>query len=63
MMGYHFYQQKPIENYIVDFYCPALKLIIKIDGAYHVNDADTVKDDLRETKLRNGIYLFYDLKN
>ncbi len=24
MMGYQFYRQKPIENFIVDFYCPAL---------------------------------------
>ncbi len=49
MMGYQFYRQKPIENYIVDFYCPALKLIVEIDGEYHANDVDAVKDDVRET--------------
>lgn len=51
-MGYQFYRQKPIGNFIVDFYCPALKLIIEIDGAYHANDVDAVKDDIRESKLK-----------
>ncbi len=27
-----FYSQKIIGNYIVDFYCPELKLVIEIDG-------------------------------
>jgi len=30
-----FYRQKPISNYIVDFYCPAKKIIIEIDGGQH----------------------------
>jgi len=28
LKGYQFYRQKNIGNYIVDFYCPAAKLII-----------------------------------
>ena len=51
MMGYQFYRQKPLDNYIVDFYCPALKLIIEIDGQYHSSEDDAVKDDIRQTKL------------
>lgn len=35
MLGYQFYRQKPLDNYIIDFYCPALKLIIEVDGEYH----------------------------
>ena len=31
----HFYRQKPLDHYIVDFYCPVLKLVIEIDGEYH----------------------------
>ncbi len=27
-------------------------MIIEIDGAYHANDIDAVKDDVRETKLK-----------
>ena len=28
-------RQKPVENYIVDFYCSKLKLVIEIDGESH----------------------------
>ncbi|MDQ3681978.1 MAG: endonuclease domain-containing protein [Bacteroidota bacterium] len=62
MMGYQFYRQKPIENYIVDFYCPALKMIIEIDGAYHVNNVDVVKDEMRETKLKEWNLAFLRFK-
>lgn len=51
MMGYQFYRQKPLDNYIIDFYCPALKLIIEIDGLYHGSEEDVVKDDTRQKKL------------
>jgi very-short-patch-repair endonuclease len=33
--GYQFMRQKPIDNYIVDFYCSKLQLIIEIDGSSH----------------------------
>jgi very-short-patch-repair endonuclease len=33
--GMQFTRQKPIGNYIVDFYCPKLKLAIEIDGISH----------------------------
>ena len=35
MRGYQFMRQKPIGNYIVDFYCSKLKLVIEIDGESH----------------------------
>jgi len=35
MLGYHFYRQKPINNFIVDFYCTNLLLAIEIDGMTH----------------------------
>lgn len=35
MLGYQFMRQKPIGNYIVDFYCSKLKLVIEIDGKSH----------------------------
>lgn len=35
MKGCDFHRQKPIDNYIVDFYCPKLKLAIEIDGISH----------------------------
>ncbi len=35
MRDYQFMRQKPIGNYIVDFYCSKLKLVIEIDGESH----------------------------
>ena len=33
--GYKFFRQFGIGPYIVDFYCPILKIAIKIDGGHH----------------------------
>jgi very-short-patch-repair endonuclease len=32
---YRVHRQRPINHYIVDFYCPKLKLIIEVDGDSH----------------------------
>lgn len=42
LKGYQFYRQKPIGEYIVDFYCPKAKLVIELDGGQH-KFADNVK--------------------
>jgi very-short-patch-repair endonuclease len=34
-LGYKFLRQKPIQKYIVDFYCHQLKLVIEVDGFSH----------------------------
>lgn len=34
-MGYQFLRQRSILNYIADFMCRELKLIIEIDGVMH----------------------------
>jgi very-short-patch-repair endonuclease len=36
-LGYSFTKQKPLGNYIADFYCKELKLVIEIDGKSHDN--------------------------
>lgn len=35
--GYRFRRQTPMGMYIVDFYCPAVKLIVEIDGGSHAD--------------------------
>ncbi|MDO6644458.1 endonuclease domain-containing protein [Acinetobacter guillouiae] len=49
ILGLQFYRQKPVLNYIVDFYCPAINLVIECDGGQHYTDegleADRVRDD------------------
>jgi len=53
MMGYQFNRQKPLDNYIVDFYCQLLHLVIEIDGDYHNRTEVWVKDDERQKILES----------
>ena len=51
MKGYKFLRQKPINNYIVDFFCPELSLAIEIDGHTH---GDKIEEDAaRQKTLEN----------
>ncbi len=49
--GYTFNRQKPIGNYIVDFYCKPLNLVIEIDGNSHFFPDVAVKDDKKQKAL------------
>ena len=46
-----FQRQKPIGNYIVDFYCHAARLIVELDGSQHYESAGTIKDQIRAEQL------------
>ena len=48
LKGYQFYRQKNIGNYIVDFYCPAAKLIIEADGSHHGFPGKQANDEVRD---------------
>ena len=52
MNGYDFHRQKPIDNYIVDFFCPRLMLAIEIDGTSH---AFRETKDLERQKRLEGM--------
>ncbi|MCV9388502.1 endonuclease domain-containing protein [Reichenbachiella ulvae] len=43
LKGLKFRRQHPIANYIVDFYCHSIKLVIELDGSIH--DLDSVKEN------------------
>lgn len=47
--GYKFNRQKPLDNYIVDFYCKKLSLVVEIDGEIHIDKE--IDDKLRQDKL------------
>ena len=51
MHGFDFDRQKPIDNYIVDFFCNELMLAIEIDGDSH--DFKIEYDKNRQTKLES----------
>jgi len=51
LKGYQFYRQKIVERYIVDFYCPAARLVIELDGGQHYSEEGQEKDRKRDEKL------------
>lgn len=56
MLGHKFNRQKPLSNYIVDFYCKKLNLVIEVDGYSH--QFKTKEDEEREKHLKEmGLYI------
>lgn len=53
LKGCHFYRQKPIGDYIVDFYCPKAKLVIEVDGGQHLSEEGAESDRFRDEYLRS----------
>jgi very-short-patch-repair endonuclease len=54
--GYKFRRQHPSDRYILDFYCPAAKLAIELDGGGHNYRASGIRDRMRSDSLaREGI--------
>lgn len=52
--GLRFLRQKVLGNYIVDFYCNELKLVVEIDGDLHF-EKDAKSYDYLRTKFLNGL--------
>jgi len=46
-----FRRQHPFGGVILDFYCPAAKLAVEVDGATHWDDAARAKDEARDRWL------------
>ncbi|MBC8044630.1 MAG: endonuclease domain-containing protein, partial [Rhizobacter sp.] len=46
-------RQKPIDHYIVDFYCASCKLVIEVDGDSHFTDS-SIDYDRERTKILEG---------
>jgi len=51
--GQQFRRQRPIDNYIVDFVCLPLNLIIEVDGITHTYEEVTENDKIRQLKLES----------
>ena len=53
---YAFNRQKPLGNYIVDFYCLKLNLVIEVDGNSHFFEESVVEDQERQKVIeRMGV--------
>ena len=66
MLAYDFHRQKPLDEYIVDFFCSEFCLAVEIDGSGHADR--TEEDRHRQSRLESlGVnflrYLDSDVKN
>ena len=61
--GYKFRRQQPIFDYIVDFYCNELKLIIEVDGEIHFQNETSKYDSKRDNLLKINGYHILRLSN
>jgi very-short-patch-repair endonuclease len=53
-LGVYFRRQVPIGRYIVDFLAPAVRLVVEVDGGYHVERR--AADERRDRKLAKQGY-------
>ncbi|MBN8701536.1 MAG: DUF559 domain-containing protein [Bacteroidetes bacterium] len=54
LLGYDFHRQKPIGNYICDFFCKELMLAIEVDGYSHTLE-DVQKKDIEKQKYLESL--------
>ena len=65
LKGIQFNRQKPIGNYIADFYSFKAKLVIEIDGSQHYEKENKEKDKIRDDyfkKLGLNVLRFNNLE-
>jgi very-short-patch-repair endonuclease len=53
LLGMKFRRQHSVENYILDFYCPRIRLAIELDGQAHFSSAGMESDMERDILLSN----------
>jgi very-short-patch-repair endonuclease len=51
--GQKFFRQYSVGNYILDFYCPQIKLALEIDGGQHNKNVNIKKDGERSRFLKS----------
>ena len=58
MLGYQFNKQKPLGQYIVDFYCKPLNLVIEVDGESHGHE-DIYLNDIKRQRILESLGLTF----
>ncbi len=60
MLGFDFHRQKPIDNFILDFFCHELMLGIELDSLSHTWEEVEEKDKLKEQRMKQlGITILH----
>ena len=62
-LGVRFIRQRPILNYIVDFMCKELRLIIEVDGGYHDIPEVAEYDAIRQKALEEAGFTVLRFRN
>jgi uroporphyrinogen-III synthase len=62
-LGLKFRRQVPIDRYIVDFFCPEIRLIIEIDGGVHNQSEQAKWDEERNGRLQELGYKILHVPN
>jgi very-short-patch-repair endonuclease len=63
MFDLKFHRQFPIANYVVDFYCDQLKLVLELDGEVHSDPEQAREDEIRNIHLQNLGYKVIRITN
>jgi len=63
ILGLKFKRQHPLKRFFADFYCPALRLVIELDGAPHRDPAQADYDAARTEWLEARGYRVMRLAN
>jgi len=53
MLGYKFRRQYSVDNFVIDFYCPELRLAIEVDGDSHFTPLARVHDRDRQIHIES----------
>ncbi len=62
LAGLKFRRQAVIDHFIVDFLCPALALVVEVDGASHTNPDRDARRDKRLTSLGYTVLRFTNMQ-
>ena len=49
--GYKFRRQHPINQFVADFYCHEKKVVVEVDGGYHLSVDQIEADDNRTAEM------------
>jgi very-short-patch-repair endonuclease len=63
MLNQRFLRQYSIGPYVLDFYCPELRLAIEVDGATHITDEELEYDKNRQSEIENMYINFIRFTN
>ena len=61
--GFNFTRQKVVLGWIVDFYCPHVRLVVEIDGPYHETKDKKIRDEIRDSIMSNHGFSVLRFKN